>query len=303
MKICSFLPTATATVYALGLQDSLTGVTHECFFPPAAKEKPVVLRPAFDPEAHTSGEIDRLVSESLARGESIYRADVDLLRQIEPDLFLTQDICDVCAISYHEVEEIRRVLGGRPRILALNPHSLGDMLEDVRRIASAAGVPERGAAVVAEMQARISRVAQRVAGRPRPRVACVEWLDPLYCSGHWVPELVELAGGEDGLGVRHGDSCRMTWEQVVAYRPEVLVLMPCGFDVDRTVRESTLVRHLPGWESLPAVRSGRVWGVWGHKYFSGAGPYLIDGLELLAHLIHPDLFPGSPDPQEARRLL
>lgn len=300
MKIASFLPTATAMVYALGLEESVVGVTHECEFPPAAKGKPVVLRSAFDPAVLTSGEIDRLVGESLARGESIYRPDLERLERLQPDLLITQDICEVCAISYHEVLAVREALSRPPEILALNPHSLGDMLADIRRVAEAAGAPERGAAVVAELQRRIDRVVRQVAGARRPRVVCIEWYDPIMGSGHWVPELVDLAGGDDCLGARHGNSVRLEWEQVVACQPEVLVLMPCGFDVARAESELPLLERLPGWGALPAVQNGRVWAVWGHKYFSGAGPYLVDGLELLARILHPERFGDQPDPVDAK---
>lgn len=304
MKICSFLPTATTMIYSLGLQDSLVGVTHECDFPAAAKHKPVALRCRFDPGKYTSAEIDKLVSESLGRGESIYEADMDLITRVEPDLFITQEICEVCAFSYHEVEAVRKALGNRPQILSLNPHSLGEMLADLQRIADACEVPERGRAVVAELQARVDAVARRVAGAHRRRAICLEWLDPLFNAGHWVPELVELAGGEDGLGCKGRDSVRMEWDQVVNGAPEVLVLLPCGFDVARTEREAAaLLKARPGWAGLPAVKNGEVWSVWGHKYFSGAGPHLVDGVELMAQVLHPELHAGAPDPRDARRLI
>jgi iron complex transport system substrate-binding protein len=303
MKICSFLPTATAMLYTLGLEDAVAGVTHECEFPPAARQKPVVLRSIFDPGQHSSAEIDRLVRESLGRGESIYRPDLERLAAIEPDLLITQDICEVCAIPYHEVLAVKEALGGRPQILPLNPHSVAEMLADIRRVAAAAGVAARGDKVVAGLGARVAAVSARAAGAPAPRVLCLEWFEPLFSAGHWVPELVELAGGVEGLGVKHAASTVLSWANVVAYQPEVLVLMPCGFDVARTEREMPLLTRLPGWSELPAVRSGRVWGVWGHKYFSGAGPYLVDGLELLARIIHPELCAdGEPAPVDAKRL-
>jgi iron complex transport system substrate-binding protein len=298
VKICSFLPAATAMLYALGLQEALCGVTHQCNFPPEAKEKPVVLRPAFDPRDHDSGTIDRLVREALSRGEPLYRPALDLLRALDPDLLITQSVCEVCAFSPREAEAVREALGGRPRILELNPGSLAEMLRDLERIAEAAGAPERGKAVRGALEARIDWVARGTAGLVRPRVACIEWFDPLFSAGHWMPELVELAGGEEGLGAKHGYSQELSWDQVVAYQPEVLVLMPCGFDVSRTLAELPLLERLPGWTELPAMR-GRTWAVWGDKYFSGASPYLVDGLELLARILHPERFPEPIDPREA----
>jgi iron complex transport system substrate-binding protein len=291
-------------LYTLGLEGAVSGVTHECEFPPEARQKPVVLRSIFEPSQHSSAEIDQLVREALGRGESIYRPDLEALARIQPDLLITQDICEVCAISYHEVLAVKEALGGRPQILPLNPHSLSEMLADIHRVAAAAGVAARGDEVVAGLKARVDAIAAQAAGAPRLRVLCLEWFEPLFSAGHWVPELVELAGGVEGLGVKHGDSTVLNWADVVAYRPEVLVLMPCGFDVDRTEREMPLLTRLPGWSELPAVRSGRVWGVWGHKYFSGAGPYLVDGLEMLARIIHPARFPdGLPAAVDAKRLV
>jgi len=295
VKICSFLPTATSMLYALGLGDQVVGVTHECEFPPQARDKPVVIRPFFDTAALSSLEIDRLVSDSLHRGESIYRPDLALLERLKPDLLVTQGICEVCAISHNEVEAVRERLSSKPQILQLNPHSLAEMFDDLIRVATVTGVAERGKSMVAALSARVETVERRVEGLRRPKVAAIEWLDPFYCSGHWVPELIERAGGFDGLGVKHGDSVRLTWEQVVDYQPDVLVLMPCGFDVERTVREGAMLRELPGFADLPAVRNGRAWAVWGHKYFSGAGPDLVPGLELLGAILHPDRF-SAPDP-------
>jgi iron complex transport system substrate-binding protein len=303
LRICSFLPSATAMIYALGLEDSLVGVTHECDFPPQAKAKPIVLRPVFDPTQHSSEEIDRLVRESLGRGESIYRADLELIGELRPDLLITQDICEVCAFSYNEALAVREALGGAPRVLSLNPHSVGEMLDDIRRIAETTGVPQRGEQVITHLQDRLDAVVQWTHPAKRPRVLCLEWLQPLMSAGHWVPEMVYLAGGEEGLGATHGNSTVLSWDQVVAYKPDVLVLMPCGFDVERTEREADLLAALPGWSALPAVRNGRVWGVWGHKYFSGAGPHLVDGVEMLGQILHPDRFAGQPNQTDAKAIL
>lgn len=300
MKICSFLPTGTTMLYALGLGDSVVGVTHECEFPPAAREKPVVLRSRFDPAAHTSAEINRLVGEAMARGESLYLPDLDLLEHLQPDLILTQEMCEVCAISYDEVAALHDRLASHPRVIPLSPNSLNGMLDSLEQVAIATGVPERGEALAADLRARVDAVAARTAGLAKPRVAAIEWLDPLFGPGHWVPELIELAGGVDGLGQKFDTSVRLQWEQVLSYQPEVIILMPCGFDVDRTEREAEALTRLPGWADLPAVQHGRVWAVWGHKYFSGAGPDLVPGLDLLAELLHPT--GKALDPRDAKRV-
>jgi iron complex transport system substrate-binding protein len=302
VRICSLLPAATAMLYALGLEESLVGVTHECRYPPEAASKPVVLRPVFDPGRLGSGEIDRQVRESLARGEPLYRADLELLAALGPELLIGQDLCEVCALPPAGVAEVRALLAGRPSILALHAHSVVGMLQDMRRVAAAAGVPERGESLVAALQARIAAVRQAVRGRPRRRVACLEWIEPLYSPGHWMPELVEAAGGTDLLGLPGGRSVRLAWEQVAAAEPEVLILMPCGFGPERGAAEAGMLRRMPGWEGLPAVRNGQVWAVRGDKYFSGASPYLVDGLELLARILHPGLLVGVPSRDDAIRI-
>jgi iron complex transport system substrate-binding protein len=292
MKICSFLPSATEIAFALGLGDSVVGVTHECDFPPDAKSRRVVVRSAVDQERCTSGEIDRLVTEHLRSGKSIYTIDLEQLRAADPDVILTQELCDVCAVDYREVEDAARLLGGKPRIISLAPGSLSDVLQDIETVGAATGRAAEARQFALGLQERIESVRQRAAASDlRPRTACVEWLDPLYSAGHWVPEMVAIAGGENGLGEKGRPSRRLEWQELVDFSPEVLVLMPCGFEVERTMREIELLERLPGWKRLPAVAGGRVFVVNGHAYFNRSGPRLVDGLEILAQIIHPEIFP------------
>lgn len=303
MRICSLLPSATEIVYALGLSDRLYGVSHECDFPPEAATKPAIIRPAFDPSTLSSVEIDHAVMERLRRGEGIYTIDLDRLQQADPDLILTQEMCDVCAVPYSEVRLAVERLRRPPLLLPLSPTLLGDVLADIRRVGEAVGRGEQAESLVERLQERIDRVIARAGiAAERPSTFCLEWADPLYVSGHWVPEMVELAGGTDGLGIKGKPSVPIEWDWVVHYAPEVIILMPCGFDVERTVSELPLLTRLPGWSDLPAVKRGRVYAVNGSAYFNRSGPRLVDGLELLARIVHPELFPGSIADEMARQV-
>lgn len=301
MRICSLLPAATEIAFALGLGDAIAGVTHECDYPPQAKEKPVVVRSAIDPVRMTSGEIDRRVAEVLQGGKGLYTIDEAALAAAAPDLILTQGLCDVCALDFNDVAKAAEKLSRPVKILTLNPHRLTDVLEDIRRIGVATDRLICAGAFARELQDRIDRVAD---ARPahRPRVVCLEWFDPLYVAGHWVPEMVELAGGEDVLGRKGEPSSKVEWREVVTARPEVLLLMPCGFDVRRTVNEAVTLRRRDGWRDLAAVRAGKVFAVNGGANFSRPGPRLINGLEILARIIHPEATTWSLSSTEAARL-
>ena len=303
MRICSLLPSATEIVYALGLGDQLYGVSHECDYPPEAAAKPTLIRSAFDQSSLSSLEIDHAVMERLRSGEGVYAIDQDLLRQAEPDLILTQELCDVCAVPYSEVKRAVDQLVSRPRLLPLSPSLLGDVLQDISRVGEATGREEQAGFLVRRLRERIDRVTSRTAtAAERPATFCLEWADPLYVAGHWIPEMVEMAGGIDGLGMKGKPSVQIKWERVIGYAPEVVILMPCGFDVERAVREMPLLTRLPGWSDLPAVQRGQVYAVNATAYFSRSGPRLVDGLELLAKILHPELFPG-PIPGEVARPL
>lgn len=302
MRICSLLPGATEILFALGLGDHIVGVTHECDYPPDARLKPIVVRTGIDPDRLTSSEIDREVSVILAGGNNLYTLDQQALRASAPDLILTQGLCEVCALDYNHVVEAARSLAHPPRILSLNPHSLSELLDDIVRIGAATNADEAAARLVRSSKERIQTVGEREPGR-RPRVVCLEWFDPLYVAGHWVPEVVELAGGEDVLGRPGEPSAKIDWQRVVAAQPDALLLMPCGFDVRRTVREATPLRRLEGWNDLPAVKSGNIYALNGNAYFSRPGPRLVDGLEILARILHPADFSSEASPLDAKRVI
>ncbi len=297
MRIVSLLPSATEIVYLLGLGDQLTGVSHECDYPPAALGKRKIIRPAFDSSELTSYEIDAQVRTTYAEGEGIYHLDLEALKAADPDLILTQELCDVCAPPYQDVLQVVTKLPRKPEVLSLDPQRLGDVLKDVERVGEATGRLREAEAAVTSLKERIEIVAERTATDTQPpKVVCLEWLDPLMASGHWIPEMVGLAGGIEPLGNLGSPSRRVEWEQVVSCAPEILILMPCGFAVDRVLDEIHLLTRLAGWDGLSAVQREKVFAVNGHAYYNRSGPRLVDGLEILAHLIHPELFPGpAPD--------
>jgi iron complex transport system substrate-binding protein len=288
VRIVSLVPHATELLFALGAGPEVVGVTHECDFPRAAAELPHVTRDVL-PEGLSAGEIDVAVRERTLEGEAIYELDEVALAQLEPELIVTQALCPVCAVSYDEVEKLAQTLPSKPRVIALDPHTLGETLGDVRTLAQATGRRDQGVELVARAAARIDRVRLAVRGRPRPRVAALEWLDPVYAAGHWTPQLIELAGGEDVLGLPGEASQTVSWEIVAAAGPELVVAMPCGYDELRAHAEAT------GYASeLAGLGARRVVVVNASAYFSRPGPRLIDGLELLAHVLHPQSVSEAP---------
>ena len=301
-RVVSLLPAATEIVAALGLVDRLVGVSHECDYPVGVTTKPRVTRCAIHGNALPSGAIDRWVTETLAATGTLYTMDEPLMRALAPDVILTQRLCDVCAVGYGTVTAFATTLPGPPRVVNLEPSSLADVLEDVRTVGAALGVPERADAVVAGLAARIDAVRRRAADAPRRRCVLLEWIAPPFRSGHWGPELVEIAGGVETLGRRGEDAARVPWQAVVDAAPDVLVLACCGFDVDRTLADVPQLTALPGWGSLPAVQAGEVWAVDGSAYFSRPGPRLVDSLEMLAEILHPDRFPRRFPPSACRRV-
>lgn len=286
MRICSLLPGATEIVYALGLENDVVGVTHECDYPADAQYKPILVKSAIDSKRMDSSEIDRKVGEVLQGGNYLYSIDRAAFRQSAPDLILTQGLCQVCALDHEEVAKAAAELPHKPEILSLNPHSLADVFEDILRVGVATNRLLVAQALVNDLQARVERVKIPSSGR-RPRVVCLEWFEPLYVAGHWVPEMVSLAGGDDALARAGEPSRKVEWQEIVAAQPEVIFLMPCGFDARRAVKEATPLRALPGWNDLPAVKSSNVFALNGNAYFSRPGPRLVNGLEILAHLIDP----------------
>lgn len=293
-RIVSLLPSATEILFALGLDAEVKAVTHECDYPAGALAKPHITRSLLRP-GMTSGEIDAAVREQLvADAHSLYTIDRALLAEIAPTLIVTQQLCEVCAVAYDDVLEALRALPARPEVVNLEPSSLWDVLNDIERVGAATGREAAAATLTAELRARIERVRRLVATTPsRPRVAFIEWVDPIFCGGHWNPELVELAGGVDGIGHAGARSEVVPWERVAEFAPEVMVVAECGFDEERARQDEPLLRALPGFDALPCARSGRVHFVDGAAYFSRPGPRLVDSLELLASLIHPEA-PDAP---------
>jgi iron complex transport system substrate-binding protein len=298
MRIVSLLPSITEICYTLGLGEQLVAVTHECDYPPAASQKPQITRNILPPDVTDSAEIDRLVRERVSQGKAIYELDLELLTRLEPDLILTQELCPVCAVSYQDVLEIARTLPHPPNVISIEPTTVNGVLESFRTVGEATDREQVAEAVVQALRHRIEWIGQRVtavAGSSRS-VVCLEWLDPLMIGGHWVPEMVQLAGGLDTLGQSGERSVVVTWEQVVAAAPDVLVLMPCGNDLAHTVAEAEKLRELPRLDAIPAVRNEQVYAVDGSSYFNRPGPRLINGIEILAEILHPEVFGGiSPD--------
>jgi iron complex transport system substrate-binding protein len=300
MRIVSLLPAATEICFALGLGSDLVGVSPECDFPPAANEIPRVSRSLLDYDDKTSAETSMMVGKRLAAGRPLYKIDEKGLREARPDVIVTQGLCEVCAPLAEDVRAVARRLPKRPSIVTLDPHSLKDVLEDLDRIGKACRASVTARTVVDELRDRIERVAFLAARvSDRPRTVCIEWLDPLFAAGHWVPEMVDLAGGQDVLS-KHGEpSRRVEPKEVLMAAPEVAVLIPCGFHLDRSLKETPTLTQQSWWPELPAVRQNRVWVADGSSYFSRPGPRLVTGLEILAHALHPEIFPRAPSSMDA----
>jgi iron complex transport system substrate-binding protein len=300
LRIVSLLPSATEMLFALGLGDSIAGVTHECDFPPEAADKRVVVRPRISGSL-SEAEIDRLVSEYMARHESLYSIDVAAMKEIQPDLVVTQDLCHVCAASPDDLGAALAVLPRAPRVLSLTPQTLSDVWDDIRRVGEATGHVVEAEEVVSELRKRVASVARATANvEARPRTVCLEWLDPPYACGHWVPEMVALAGGEELLGKAGEPSFRVRWEDVLAAQPEVIVITLCGYNLEQVEEQFAKFTPPPGWQDLPAVRSARVFCVDATSYFSRPGPRLADGVEILAHILHPERAPADIPANSAR---
>lgn len=290
MRISSFLPSATEIVFALGLGDSLVGVTHECDYPPEARDKERVVMGLIKPEGLRSDEIDRLVRENHRAGKSTYIVEEEALLRANPDLILTQGLCDVCAVSGKGVVEAVRVLGHTPRIISLEPHTIDGIVDTILIIGEATQRKERAEELVYGLRSRIERIKSLLGQeRDRPRVFCMEWLDPPYVAGHWVPEMVEIAGGECGIGRAGEPSFRVSWDEIVDYSPQFLILMPCGFNIEKTLSEVNTITSNEYWHRLPAARKGHVYIVDANSYFSRPGPRIVDGIEILAKVLHPEV--------------
>jgi iron complex transport system substrate-binding protein len=288
MRICSLLPSATEVIALLGLSHELVGISHECDYPPSVKSVPIMVEPMIPPHGLASADIDRQVSQLVASGQRLYRLKDHLLGQVQPDLILSQDLCHVCAVTPDQLHDALRSMPHQPTVLTLNPCTVQDVIDDVVRIGDAAGRSVEGHRLAAHLRGRLEAIRTRVQGlSQRPRVACIEWLSPLYVAGHWVPEMVQLAGGQDVLAQPGSPSRVVTWNEVLAAAPDILIVMPCGFSVERTHTELLQLIQQPGqWQLSPALAE-HTYLVDASSYFSRPGPRLIDGIELLAAILHP----------------
>ena len=296
MRIVSLVPHATEALFALGLGEEVVAVTHECDFPPEALQRARITRDAL-PAGMDAAQIDAAVRERTGAGEAIYELDREALEAARPDLIVTQALCPVCAVSFEEVSQIARELPSRPRTIALDPHTLGETLGDVRTLAQATGQGEQGERLAREAAQRIDALSEAVEHEPRRRVLALEWLDPVYVAGHWTPQMIELAGGKDGLGRPGEPSWTASWDQLAAARPDVVVVMPCGYDAERAREEARA--HA---SQLAQLGARDVVAVNASAYFSRPGPRLVDGLQLLAHILHPRAVAEPPPGAQALAL-
>jgi len=305
-RIVSLLPAATEITAALGLMDQVIGVSHECDFPKEANERPRVTRCAVHGAELASRDVDEWVRRALHDNGTIYTIDERLLRKLQPDVILTQRLCDVCAVGYGTVAKLAQTLPGPPQVVNLEPRSLADIFDDIRRVAKACEIPKRAEKLIANLSERVENVRERAAKIPdRPRCFLIEWVDPPFCSGHWGPELVEVAGGHDPLGRKHKPSAQIDWQEVRDARPEIIVLALCGYDIDRARRDYELLRRFTGFDSIAAAANRQVYIVNASAYFARPGPRIVDSLEILAGILHPSEFPefvsrGPDDPRVAR---
>jgi iron complex transport system substrate-binding protein len=274
-------------LFALGLGDRVAAVTHECDYPPGAEQLPHLTRSVI-PEGLEAAEIDAAVRERTSRGEALYELDDEALEELEVDLIVTQAVCEVCAVSFDDVRAVAERLPTQPEVISLDPSTLGEVLADLPRLAEAAGVPAAGERLAAELGERLEAVEQAVEGARRPRVAALEWLDPVYVGGHWVPQMIELAGGEDALGMPGENSRTAEWSELESAAPEVVISMPCGYYAEQAASEAM---H---WRRHLGLLGARVVAVDAAAYFSRPGPRVVDGVELLGHLLHPELVPAPP---------
>jgi iron complex transport system substrate-binding protein len=288
VRIVSLIPSATEMLFALGLGPDVIAVTHECDYPPAARELPKITRDVLEPGL-SPREIDAAVKERTLAGKSIYELDDELLHDLRPDLIVTQELCSVCAVSYEDVRALAEEIETRPRVVSLDPHTVGEVLGDVRTLAQITDRKDAAVSLVRDASARIDRIRLAMRGARRPRVAALEWLDPPFAAGHWTPQLIEYAGGEDVLGFAGEKSEETSWPAVEAAQPDVVIVMPCGYDAEIAHREAEMHR-----DELARVGAGEVVAVDAAAYFSRPGPRIIDGLELLAHILHPELVSEPP---------
>ena len=295
-RIVSLLPSATEMVFALGLGDALVAVSHECDYPEAARTKPQVVRNRLPSDGITSAEIDKRVAATIGGGESIYTLDLDRLKEAKPDLILTQQLCDVCAVTGTDLEKVLKTLKLTPQVQEQTPTDIRGIFDDILRLGELLNVAPRAQQVVEKLQERLLKLRAATKDLPKPRVYCMEWLDPPYACGHWVPEQAEFAGAADALGKTGAPSRRIGWDDVRQADPDVIVLMPCGFTVEKTRAMLSEISSRSEWKDLRAVRDGKIWLTDANAYFSRPGPRVVDGAELLGHLFHSKEVKWSGDP-------
>jgi iron complex transport system substrate-binding protein len=288
MRIASLLASATEIVFALGADDQLVAISHECDYPPEALTRPRVSRPRFDPSGLSSGAIDAAVREAMAIHGSVYELDAEALRAAHPDVLLAQEVCEVCAVPTSLARRAGDLLDPAPRVVSLDAHTVDGILDTITQVGDVAGVPERAAELVAELRARIAEVERRVAGRPRPRVLALEWLDPVFVPGHWGPEMIARAGGENLFGEAGRRSQQVPWDALADADPDVLLVLPCGYGLDAARAEAD--RHAERLHEIAgrAIVSGRAWVLDGSSYFNRSGPRVVDGIEILGAILHPE---------------
>ena len=297
-RIVSFLPSATEILYELGVGDQVLAVTHECNYPKEASSKPRVIKSSFDPDKMTSHEIDNKVVELVHAQKDIYILDESVLKKANPDLIVAQGICEVCSPYTREINRAVEILDGKPQVLILDPKNLDDILENVIEIGNKVNKTREAQDFVAKLQERIQDI-KDIPKIARPKILCIEWLDPLFTAGHWVPQMVEIAGGINGISIPGEKSRRMDIDEIIKFDPDILVLMPCGFDIKRTMLEYEKLSENWKWNSLGAVKQGQVYAVNANEYFSKPGPRTVTGLEILAKIIHPDTFKDLPIPRNS----
>lgn len=288
LRIASFLPSATEMVCALGLTDNLVGVSHECNYPAQVKGKLVVVKCAMDLASLNLNQIDKAVSEQVGQGGSVYAVDEKAIRAAAPNLIITQDLCQVCAPSGNEAIQVLKSLVPKPEFLWQTPHSFEDVVNDLLALGEKTGTQEKAEQLVKEAHQRIEKVRATTASLPKVKTFFMEWVDPIYCGGHWVPEMLEWAGGVDEISKPNVDSVRIPWEAVARFNPEVLVISPCGFGTQEALKQAEQLKSKPGWKNLAAVQRGRVYAVDANSYFARPALRLVTGVEILGHLLHPE---------------
>lgn len=296
MNVVSLLPSATEILYALGVEP--VAVSHECDYPNDVKGKPRVTSTSVDPDA-ASTDINSQVAEAM-ENEGVYDIHVELLRDLDPDMIVTQGVCEVCAVDSELVEETVHSLESNPQVIKLHPHTLNDVLDDIMKVGNAVGKRERATDVLDELRRRINDIEERCKGLDQRGVVVLDWMDPVMVAGHWVPELVELAGGSYGMGESGEPSRPREWREILDHAPESLLVAPCGYELEHTVRDFNEVTERQGWRNLPAVKRGRVYAMDGHNYVNRPGPRLVDTLEIFAQAIHPDKL-GEPPADAAAK--